>query len=271
MFFSRPKPNSINKALTAAAAALCLSQAASAVEVAPYFHSWGGSLNEAKQSAGMTSAILAFATTYGNCAFVPDLTNKIADARNYVAGGGRLMISFGGQDGVYAEIACKDDNQLFTIMEKLITDTGTRRFDFDIEGPQLLNTEGTARRARVLARLQARYPDLFVSFTLPGWLRGLDANGMNLLKTTKAAGVRIDMVNMMAMSFGAGNIASMVSGQVTGADPRHDGHHADDRQKRRRLDLHAGRCADRGRLCQPERRRPDFLLGLPARPGAVRI
>ena len=210
MFFSRPKFHPINQALTAAAAALCLSQAASAVEVAPYFHSWGGSLNEAKQSAGMTSAILAFATTYGNCALVPDLTNKLADARNYVAGGGRLMISFGGADGVYAEIACKDDNQLFNLMEKVITDSGSRRFDFDIEGYQLLNTEGTARRARVLARLQARYPDLFVSFSLPGWLRGFDANAMNLLTVTKAAGVRIDMVNMMAMSFGLGNINSMV-------------------------------------------------------------
>jgi len=208
MFFSRPKLNLLNKALVAATV-LCMGQAASAVEVAPYFGHWGVSLNSAKQSAGMTSAILAFATTYGSCALTPGLLGKMSDARSFVAGGGRLMVSFGGADGTYAEIACRDDNQLFALMEKVMTDSGTRRFDFDIEGYQLLNTEGTARRARVLARLQAKYPDLFVSFSLPAWFRGFDANSMNLLNVTKAAGVRIDMVNMMAMSFGAGNINTL--------------------------------------------------------------
>ena len=85
------------------------------------------------------------------------------------------------------------------------------QFDFDVEGQQLLNVEGTARRTRVLARLQAKYPDLAISFTLPGWFQGVDANSMNLLNTTKAAGVRIDMVNVMAMSFGADNVRTMVS------------------------------------------------------------
>jgi len=208
MSFSRPKLNLLNKALVAATV-LCMGQAASAVEVAPYFGHWGVSLNSAKQSAGMTSAILAFATTYGSCAVTPGLNSKMSDARSFVAGGGRLMVSFGGADGTYAEIACKDDNQLFALMEKVMNDSGTRRFDFDIEGYQLLNAEGTARRARVLARLQAKYPDLFVSFSLPAWFRGFDANSMNLLNVTKAAGVRIDMVNMMAMSFGVANINTL--------------------------------------------------------------
>ena len=180
-------------------------------EVVPYFQSWNGSLMDAKNAAGMDSAVLAFAITNGSCAFEPTLLGKLPDARNYVAAGGRLSISFGGQAGVYAEIACKDDNQLFTMMEKLMLDSGTRQFDFDVEGQQLLNVEGTARRTRVLARLQAKYPDLAISFTLPGWFQGVDANSMNLLNTTKAAGVRIDMVNVMAMSFGADNVRTMVS------------------------------------------------------------
>jgi len=213
--YSRSKFNSITKALTSALV-LCLSQAASAAEVAPYFHSWGGSLNDAKQSAGMDSAILAFATTNGSCAFVPDLMNKLADARNYVAAGGRLLISFGGADNIYAEIACKDDNQLFDLMEKLMFDSNTRRFDFEIEGYQLRNVEGTARRARVLARLQAKYPDLYVSFSLPGWLLGFNPDSINLLNTTVAAGVRIDMVNVLAMTFGAENVRTMVSPSTLG-------------------------------------------------------
>lgn len=214
MMHSRPQFNSITKALTGALV-LCLGQAASAAEVAPYFHSWGGSLVDAKQSVGMNSAMLAFATTNGSCALVPDLTNKLPDARNYVAAGGRLLISFGGAHGVYAEIACNDD-QLFNLMEKLMSDANTRRFDFDIEGHQLKDVGGTARRARVLARLQAKYPDLYVSFSLPGWLMGLDPNSMNLLNTTVAAGVRIDMVNVMTQSFGVENLRTMVSPSTVG-------------------------------------------------------
>lgn len=206
--FSLAAP-ALAKALTAATV-LCLSQAASALEIAPYFHAWsGGTLTQAKQAAGLNSATLAFAITDGSCALQPDLQNKLADVRNYTAAGGQIIISFGGQMGVYAEIACNDD-QLFTMLEKLMADSGTRRFDWDIEGHQLLNVEATARRTRVLARLQAKYPDLYTSFTLPGWLRGVSTDSMNLLKTTAAAGVRIDMVNIMTMSFGSENIRTMV-------------------------------------------------------------
>jgi hypothetical protein len=190
------------KALTAATV-LCLSQAASALEVAPYFQAWSGdTLTQAKQAAGLNSATLAFAITDGNCALQPYLQDKLPDVRNYTAAGGQIIISFGGQNGVYAEIACNDD-QLFTLMEKLMNDSGTRRIDWDVEGKQLLNVDGTARRTRVLARLQAKYPDLYTSFTLPGWLYGFRPESVNLLKTTMEAGVRIDMVNVMTMSFGA--------------------------------------------------------------------
>ena len=215
MMHSRFKFNSITKALTGALV-LCLGQAASAAEVAPYFHSWGGSLNDAKQAVGMNSAILSFAVTNGNCALVPDLTNKLPDARKFVESGGRLLISFGGANGVYAEVACRDDDQLFSLMENLMRDSNNRRFDFDIEGHQLKDVGATARRARVLARLQAKYPDLYISFSLPGWLLGFNPDSINLLNTTVAAGVRIDIVNVMAQSFGVSNLRTMVPSNSVG-------------------------------------------------------
>ena len=208
--------NFITRSL-ASAVLLCMGgQAASAAEVAPYFHSWGSSLVEAKQTAGMDSAILGFATTNGRCALVSDLTSKLGDVRNYVAAGGKVLISFGGADGVYAEIACKDDDQLFGLMDNLIKDSNSRRFDFDIEGDQILNLEGTARRARVLARLQAKYPDLYISMTMPVWLLGFDPEAVNLLKTTLAAGVRIDMVNLITQTFGAQNVKRLVPSGTMG-------------------------------------------------------
>jgi chitodextrinase len=198
-------------AVGTAAVLMCLSQAAIALEVAPYFHAWSpGTLTEAKRAAGLESATLAFAITDGSCALHSDLLNKLPDARTFVGSGGRVIISFGGQNGVYAEIACKDDNQLFNLLDKVIVDSGSRRIDWDVEGHQLLDVDGTARRTRVLLRLQAKYPDLYTSFTLPGWLRGLDSNSMNLLRTTAAAGVQISMVNVMTMSFGLENLRTMV-------------------------------------------------------------
>ncbi len=186
--------------------------ATTGLTVAPYFESWSnGSLLAAKQDAGLNSATLAFAITRGSCVLDSGFLDKLPDARRFVAAGGQLRISFGGADGTYAEIACKSDDELLALVERVMTDSGTRRLDFDVEGEQLLDEEGTARRSRVLARVQSKYPDAFVSLTLPGWLHGLSETSTKLLRTTVAAGVRIDTVNVMTMDFGLENIRTMVS------------------------------------------------------------
>lgn len=194
---------------------LLFGQPARAVEIAPYFHAWGpGTLVEAKRDAGLTGATIAFGITDGSCVLNGDMLGRLSDARTFIASGGTVLIAFGGSAGTYVEVACADDNQLFGTLEKVLLDSGIHRFDWDVEGHQLLDTAATARRARVLARLQAKYPNLFVSFTLPGWLLGLDANSMNLLRTTILAGVRVDRVNVMAMSFGHDPMVPTVQSQA---------------------------------------------------------
>jgi chitinase len=207
---SRP----IHKALAAAACSM-LCHAASAADVAPYFGQWDGPMLEARQTAGMTSAVLAFAVTRGNCALDVGFLDKLPDARNYAAAGNRLYVSWGGTAGIYAEESCSDD-ELFGLMDRVVQDSGTRRFDFDIEGNHLFNVDAHARRARVLARMQARYPDLQVVMSLPGWLRGFSPESMDLLHTTQAAGVRIDSVVVMSQSFGLENLRTMVSPSTVG-------------------------------------------------------
>jgi hypothetical protein len=201
--------------LLAAAVAVSAGQAATAAEIAPYFHTWDGTLMAARQASGLSSALLSFAITHGTCALDPTLPDMLGDARNFTAAGGKLMISFGGTGGVYVETACTDD-EAFTVMEKLMLDSGIRRFDFDIEGAHVQDTASNARRARVLARLQAKYPDLEVTISLPGWLYGFSQAGVDLLKTTMATGVRVDRVIVMAQSFGIDNIKSMVSPATVG-------------------------------------------------------
>jgi hypothetical protein len=168
---------------------LCGAGPASAAEISPYFQGYStGTLVDALRNDGLTHTTLAFAVTRGSCAFDAYIADRMADARNYKAAGGDLIISMGGADGVYAEIACTDD-QMFVLMDKLIVDSGTRRIDWDVEGQQLNNVDANARRNRVLLRLKAKYPDLKTSFTLPGWLNGLQANGMALMRQAIAAGV----------------------------------------------------------------------------------
>lgn len=190
--------------------------AASAAEITPYFQGYSpGSMVDSLRNDGLTHTTLAFAVTRGSCAFDPYITDRMGDARNYQAAGGNLIISMGGADGTYAEIACSDD-QMFALMDKLITDSGTRRIDWDVEGHQLKNTTGTDRRNRVLKRLKAKYPDLQTSFTLPAWLNGLQADGMAMMRSTIAAGVQVDRVNVMLMTFGAENLRTMVSPSTMG-------------------------------------------------------
>jgi len=190
---------------------LCGAGPASAAEISPYFQGYStGTLVDALRNDGLTHTTLAFAVTRGSCAFDAYIADRMADARNYKAAGGDLIISMGGADGVYAEIACTDD-QMFVLMDKLIVDSGTRRIDWDVEGQQLNNVDANARRNRVLLRLKAKYPDLKTSFTLPGWLNGLQANGMALMRQAIAAGVQVDRVNVMLMTFGADNLRTMVS------------------------------------------------------------
>ena len=206
-FQTRLRP--LTKALAAAALSI-VGLAASAADVAPYFGQWDGPMLEARQVAGMTSAVLAFAVTRGNCALDVGFLDKLADARSYVAAGNRLYISWGGTAGIYAEESCSDD-ELFGLMDRVVQESGSRRFDFDIEGNHLYNADAHARRARVLARMQARYPDLQVVMSLPGWLRGFSAESMDLLRTTLANGTRIDSVVVMSQSFGLENLNTMVS------------------------------------------------------------
>ena len=216
--FSRSKhsrrPGMARRALALALAATAASLAASAAgaaEVTPYFQGYSpGSMVDALRTAGLTHTTLAFAVTRGTCAFDPYILDRMPDARAYRAAGGNLIISMGGADGVYAEIACNDD-QLFALVEKLMLDSGTRRIDWDVEGHQLSNADATARRNRVLLRLKARYPDLYTSFTLPAWLNGLQPDGQAMMRATVAAGVKVDRVNVMVMTFGAENLRTMVS------------------------------------------------------------
>jgi chitinase len=198
----------------AAAGLLTLPQLAQAVEVAPYFATWaywGGStpstLMQAKASGGLDAATIAFGVSGGGCTLGGGMENIMTgapktDVQQFVSGGGRLILSFGGASGAYLESRCSE-NDMFNLIKNIMDTHKIYSLDFDIEGSQLGVTTLNDLRNRVIKRLQAAYPSLYVSFTLPVDPAGLPASALALLRSANSAGVRVSVVNIMAMDYGA--------------------------------------------------------------------
>ncbi|WP_284699957.1 glycosyl hydrolase family 18 protein [Chitinolyticbacter albus] len=204
---------------TLSAALLLASSFASATEIAPYFEMWYGgdssypapTLASAQQQLGLKSVTLAFTiASNGQCKISNDgggndLLNGAmkGDIASFRQAGGRVIMSFGGAAGTYIEAVCSVD-QMVSLIEGMILNHGIRALDFDVEGGQLSNTTLNNTRNAALKALQAKYPDLYVSFTLPVLPTGLTSPGVAVVRSAAEAGVRVDLVNVMAMDYGSG-------------------------------------------------------------------
>ena len=185
--------------------------AAQATEVAPYFYTWAfgssgyavNSLAQAK-TAGVNAVTLAFGTSDGSCnlqGFNFSASTK-QDVQSYLAGGGRIILSFGGADGPFLEDTCSTSG-LYNIINNLISTYKIYALDFDVEGGPVDDTASANTRNAVIKQLQAAYPNLYVSFTVPVGSGGLPGDVVTLIKNAKNAGVKINVVNIMTMDYGA--------------------------------------------------------------------
>ena len=197
--------------LLAGAALTAAALTAHATEVAPYFYTWafGGSGSYAVNSlaqakaAGINAVTLAFGTSNGSCTlqgFNFDSSTQ-QDVQSYLAGGGRVILSFGGADGPFLEDDCST-SQLYNIINNLVSTYKIYNLDFDVEGAPVDDTNSANTRNAVIKQLQAAYPNLYVSFTVPVGSGGLPGDVQTLIKNAKNAGVNINMVNIMTMDYG---------------------------------------------------------------------
>lgn len=125
-----------------------------------------------------------------------DNISALADA------GHTPVVSFGGETGRdLAQVA--DDVDQLTEAYRLVLNAypQVRHLDFDIEGAAQSDQPSLDRRAAAIARLQRDNPDLRISLTLPVTPEGLTHLGLNVVRTTVNAGVRLSLVNIMAMVF----------------------------------------------------------------------
>jgi chitinase len=131
----------------------------------------------------------------------------IADFKAFQAVGGKVIVSFGGEGGPYLEESLGADAE-FAAIDTLIQKTGVYGLDFDIEGERLPKSGLNDQRSKVIARIQQKYPSLYISFTLPSSTNGVIQDGVRLLQNAISNGVRVDMVNIMVMDYYDNNLGS---------------------------------------------------------------
>ncbi|TQK79545.1 glycosyl hydrolase family 18 (putative chitinase) [Streptomyces puniciscabiei] len=131
--------------------------------------------------------------------------------------GASVIISSGGASGEPLAWTCSTQSSIDAGYQALINDYGVTRLDFDVEGAAVADTAATARQMQAMKDLKASNPGLQFSMTLPVLTSGLTNDGVNILKAAKNAGIRIDVVNIMAMDYYAGTGTEMGQGAVEAA------------------------------------------------------
>jgi hypothetical protein len=143
------------------------------------------------------------AYTINGGAFDMALRQQVATLR---AAGGDVMPSFGGEAGTELAQAITNVTQLTAAYQTVITDYNLTKIDFDIEGAAEADHASIDRRSEALAALQqaavAAGRSLDIWFTLPALPTGLTADGLYVLQSALAHGVKIAGVNLMTMDFG---------------------------------------------------------------------
>jgi Cellulose binding domain/Fibronectin type III domain len=115
--------------------------------------------------------------------------------------GGDVKISFGGANGIELAQACSSAQAVETEYQAVVDAYGLKYLDLDIEGAAVAEPASVARRSQALKLLQNARPSLKISLTLPVLPEGLTADGVNVVRSARDAGVNIDLVNVMAMDY----------------------------------------------------------------------
>lgn len=117
------------------------------------------------------------------------------------AGGGDVKVSFGGASGIELAYMCTTPETLANEYSAVVTSYALKYIDLDIEGAASADPITIARRSQALRIVQQRHPGLKISLTLPVLPTGLTADGLNVVRSARDAGVNLDMVNVMAMDY----------------------------------------------------------------------
>lgn len=167
------------------------------------------SITDAHAQTGQRYYTLAFITSRNGCKPAWGGVIPLADDhyRSEIEAlrraGGDVIVSFGGAVGVELGQACTSVSALQAAYQSVIDRYALTAIDFDIEGAAVADAASVDRRNRAIAGLQAANPGLQISYTLPVLPSGLVQSGLDLLRSAKRYGARVDVVNVMAMDYGS--------------------------------------------------------------------
>lgn len=126
--------------------------------------------------------------------------------------GGEIIISFGGASGTELAFTNTNVNTLKEKYQSVVNTYACSWLDFDIEGSALTDKASVDRRNQALRALQIQTPGIRISYTLPVFPSGLTSDGVYVLQSAYNAGVRVDVVNIMAMDYGSSVAPNGASG-----------------------------------------------------------
>ena len=204
-------------ALAAARPAAAAGTALPAHFAAPYLQissSDAGDMAADQAATGLNDYTLAFLTSQSGCtlgweADEPSGVGAFAAQISAIqASGGNVIISFGGAGSTELAQTCTSVSQLTAAYQSVVNTYGVNTLDFDIEGSTLADTAATSLRDQALADLQKADPAVQVDFTLAVSPQGLPTGAGSqyaLLQDAQNAGVKVSVVNLMTMDFGAGS------------------------------------------------------------------
>ena len=140
-----------------------------------------------------------FPSFYGQIDYTTDIYNE--QLSNLRDSGGDIIMSFGGASSNELAVDITDVLELQKAYQNVIDKFKLTWIDMDIEGSALKNVEANERRNKAILGLQKDNPNLVLSYCLPVTPRGLMSESINLIKDAIKQGVRIDVVNVMAMDY----------------------------------------------------------------------
>jgi hypothetical protein len=122
--------------------------------------------------------------------------------------GGDVRVSFGGREGSELAGGCTSVSDLTRAYQTVVDRYRLTEVDFDLEGAALSDPIAMTRRWQSIKSVQDRAGSggarLDLSLTLPTAPQGLTAPGLAAVRAARAAGVRVDHLNVLAMDFGDG-------------------------------------------------------------------
>ena len=166
------------------------------------------SINDAFDETGQPYFTLAFITSDADCkpawgGLVSLDDNHFMDEINAIRQkGGDVIISFGGANGTELAMCHSDPSALQAAYQSVIDKYRVTWVDFDIEGWAVADKPSIDLRNKAIKGLQAANPELRVAFCLPVLPSGLTPDGITCWKMPGPNGVRVDVVNVMAMDYG---------------------------------------------------------------------